>query len=164
MAQSNPCARQESFYDKTDFRGHIFQKAFTKNSCIWQCNRILWWRSLIYVSKKKKGCKPYKTPPYHPQSNGLAERMVQTFKNGTESMFSAKRKKIEVFLLRLLLSYRTIPHAGRLESPSALMGRQIRAQLTMSYSTNEKYCTKRTKNQIQKGQNLSCKKARIQLQ
>ena len=28
--------------------------------------------------------------------------------------------------------------AGKLEAPSALMGRQIRAPLTMSYSSNEK--------------------------
>ena len=60
-------------------------------------------------------------------------------------MFSAKIKKIEVFLLMLLLSYRTIPHAGRLEIPSALMGRQIRAPLTMSYSTNNKEWYKRNK-------------------
>ena len=45
---------------------------------------------------------------------------------------------MEDFLPRLLLSYRAIPHAGRLESLSALMARQIRAPLTMSYSTNEK--------------------------
>ena len=44
-------------------------------------------------------------------------------------------------------------HAGRLESPSALVGRQIRAPLMM-----KKGGTKRTKNQIQKGQNWSCKK------
>ena len=60
-------------------------------------------------------------------------------------MFSAKRKKRKVFLSKLLLSYRTIPHAGRLESPSALMGRQIRALLTMSYSTNEKVWYKKKK-------------------
>ena len=61
-------------------------------------------------------------------------------------MFSAKRKKkIEIFLTRLLLSYCTIPHAGRQESPSALMGRQIRALLTMSYSINEKVWYKKSK-------------------
>ena len=39
---------------------------------------------------------------------------------------------------KLLLSYRTISHTGRLESPPALTGKQIRAPLTMWYSTNEK--------------------------
>ena len=70
-------------------------------------------------------------------------------KNGTKSMFSAKRKK-EAFLSRLLLSYYTIPHARRLESPSALMGRQIRALLTMLYSTNEKMWYKKNKESNQK--------------
>ena len=37
----------------------------------------------------------------------------------------------------LLLSYGIIPQTGRLESPSTLMGRQIRAPLKMSYSRNE---------------------------
>ena len=65
-------------------------------------------------------------------------------KNGTKSMFSRKRKK-EVFLLRLLLSYDTIPHAKRLASPSVLRGRQIRAPFTMSCSTNEKMWYKKKK-------------------
>ena len=45
---------------------------------------------------------------------------------------------IELFLRRLPLTYRTKAHAVRLESPSALIKRQIRAPLTISYSTNEK--------------------------
>ena len=78
-------------------------------------------------------------------------------------MFSAKRKKIEVFLPRLLLSYYTIPHARRLETPSTLMGREIRAPLTMSYSTNEKMWYKKNKESnpesaefiMQKGYNIA---------
>nr|XP_047132676.1 uncharacterized protein K02A2.6-like [Hydra vulgaris] len=31
---------------------------------------------------KKIGCVPYKTPPYHPQPSGAAERMVETVKMG----------------------------------------------------------------------------------
>ena len=45
----------------------------------------------------------------------------------------------------LPLSYRSIPHAGRRESLSTLMGRQIRALLTMLYSTNEKVWYKKNK-------------------
>ena len=47
------------------------------------------------------------------------------------------KKTPEVFLPRLLLSYRRIPPTGRLESQSALMGSHIRSPLTISYSINE---------------------------
>ena len=63
--------------------------------------------------------------------------MVPTVKTGLKAC-SQQRVKIEVFLPRLLLSYRTIPHAERLESPEALMGRQIIVPLMMLYSTDEK--------------------------
>ena len=69
-------------------------------------------------------------------------------------MFSTKRKKMEVFLPKLLVSYRTIPVTRRLENPSALMGRQIRAPLMMSYSTNEKSV-------VQKEQRIKSRKGRI---
>ena len=34
---------------------------------------------------KKIGCKPYKTPPYHLQSNWPAETMVRTVKIGLKT-------------------------------------------------------------------------------
>ena len=40
-------------------------------------------------------------------------------------------------LARLLLSYRSIPHAGRTSSPSALMGRQTRSPMTTAFINDE---------------------------
>ena len=82
------------------------------------------------------GCKPPKTPLYHPQSNGPTERMVSTVKMGLKA-FIKGRSSFESCLSRLLFSYRSIPHAGKTVSPSAMMGRQIRSPITMSFNTAE---------------------------
>ena len=48
---------------------------------------------ILVYSWKKIGCKPYKTQPYHPKSNGLAERMVQTVKKWDWKHVLSKKKK-----------------------------------------------------------------------
>ena len=85
---------------------------------------------------RKIGCTLMKTPPYHPPSNGAAERMVQTIKRGLKS-FVPSLGTFDAYLQRLLLSYRTIPHGKRNQSPYELMGRQLRSPLTTAFHTDE---------------------------
>ena len=120
------------------FSRNSISKTLVSNNAPEFCDEDLnlWW--------EKIGCKPYKTLPYHPQSNGLTERIVQIIRMGLKAC-SQQKEKIEVFLPRLRLSHCTISHAGRLESLSALMGRQIWALLMISYSTNDKVWYKKNK-------------------
>ena len=53
---------------------------------------------------RKIGFMPYKTPPSHPQSNSIVERMVQTVKMGLK-VFSPFNQNIEAYIPNLLLSY-----------------------------------------------------------
>lgn len=67
------------------------------------------------------------TSPYHPASNGLAERAVQTLKSGLKKM---RDGNLETRLARFLFWYRTTPHATTGVSPAELMfGRRLRSPL-----------------------------------
>ena len=78
---------------------------------------------------KANGIKHIRTAPYHPSSNGLAERFVQTFKQAMRKaekdplLFSHK-------LASFLLTYRATPHATTNVAPCILfMGRPLRTRL-----------------------------------
>ena len=61
LAWSNPCARQDKFYDKTDSKGHIFPKRHTKNLGIHIAPEVCDEDLKLWL--EKIGCKPYKTSP-----------------------------------------------------------------------------------------------------
>lgn len=77
-----------------------------------------------------------KSAPYHPQSNGAAERFVQTAKNAIKKMIGSEinptkkilNKIIEIFLQE----YRATPHAATEQSPAKLfLKREIKTNLEM---------------------------------
>ena len=78
---------------------------------------------------KQNGIRHLRSAPYHPASNGLAERAVQTFKN---AMKKATTSDVETHLSRFLFQYRITPHTTTGVSPAELlMGRQPRSHLDL---------------------------------
>jgi len=78
---------------------------------------------------KANGIRHVKTAPYHPSSNGLAERAVQTFKEG---MKKCTDESLEIRLNRFLFRYRNTPHSTTGAMPSELLfGRRVRTHLEL---------------------------------
>ena len=67
------------------------------------------------------------SPPYHPASNGLAERAVQTVKKGLKKM---KEGTLQDKLSRFLFRYRNTPQSTTGTTPAELLlGRRMRSPL-----------------------------------
>ena len=78
---------------------------------------------------KQNGITHVKTSPYHPSSNGLAERAVQTFKTAMKRMSGGSvENKVACFLFK----HRVTPHSTTGVSPAELIiGRQLRTTLDL---------------------------------
>ena len=80
---------------------------------------------------KENGVKHLRSAPYHPSTNGLAERFVQSLK---QALKVGERRGVpsQQCLAEFLLTYRVTPHATTNESPSKLlMGRDLRTRLDL---------------------------------
>ena len=65
---------------------------------------------------KRNGIKHLTSATYHPASNSLAERCVQSFKSAMES--ETEVKPLNIKLATFLLAYRNTPHSTNGEAPS----------------------------------------------
>ena len=80
---------------------------------------------------RKYGIKSHKSSPWHPSSNGQAERLVQSLKaslKGQKSETSDARQKLDKFLFK----YRNSVHSTTNESPAVLLlGHPLRSKLDL---------------------------------
>ena len=80
---------------------------------------------------KQNGIKHILSAPYHPSSNGLAERFVQTFK---KAMRAGEKDGLSLSnrLSKFLFAYRSTPHATTDSTPSDLfLQRQLRTRFDL---------------------------------
>ena len=76
---------------------------------------------------QRNGIRHIKSAPYHPATNGLAERAVRIFKTGMRKM---REGGIQEKLARMLFQYRITPQTTTGVSPAELlMGRRLRSRL-----------------------------------
>ena len=75
------------------------------------------------------GIKHWRSSPYHPSSNGLAEKAVQIVKQGLKKMNDGS---LNDRLAKLLFNYRITPHSTTGISPSELlMSRKLKSRFDL---------------------------------
>ncbi|KAK0419802.1 hypothetical protein QR680_014328 [Steinernema hermaphroditum] len=73
----------------------------------------------------RRGIQHIKSPPYHPQSNGQAERFVDTFKRTTKKLLAGGGRMKQI-INEFLSAYRTTPRPDGTSPAEKLMGRKFR--------------------------------------
>jgi len=83
------------------------------------------------VFVRSNGIRHLTSAPYHPATNGLAERAVQTSKQALRAM-SESSKPVKEKLAKFLIAYRNTPHSTTGVSPAQLLlGRPLRTPLDL---------------------------------
>ena len=81
---------------------------------------------------KKNGIRHVTSSPYHPVTNGCAERTVQTFKAALKKMKCSSGETIMTLVNRFLFHYRITPATTTGQSPAELlMGHQLKSAISL---------------------------------
>ena len=79
-----------------------------------------------------RGIQHTTTAPYHPRSNGEAERLVQTFKAAVDKANPGTSIELQDCVVNFLARYRSTPHSVTNQSPSEMLnGRRIHTRLDL---------------------------------
>ena len=91
---------------------------------------------------KNVGCHHIRTPPYHPRSNGLAERFVQTLKNHLRCVKGSQHLQTSVD--RFLMQYRNSKHSTTGVAPAIRMrGHLLRSPVIALSAIGDKVWTRK---------------------
>ena len=95
----------------------------------------------------KNGIKHIRSAPYHPATNGLVERFVQSFKRAMETGKNSGQT-LQHRLSSFLLAYRSSPHSVTNVSPCSLfLQRELRTKLDLLRQTTEQIVRKKQEEQ-----------------
>jgi len=83
------------------------------------------------------GCRVVHTPEYHPQSNGLAERMVRVLKDGV-AYFNPTKCSFQEFVHRLLLVHRNSSNRNGKTPAELMFGRKLRCPILSNYQPSQR--------------------------
>ena len=87
------------------------------------------------------GCRHIRAPPYHPRSNGLAERFVRTLKE--HLLAAGETADMQTAVDKFLLGYRNAPHSTTGEAPAVLLkGHLLRTRVTALSAVGDKLWVK----------------------
>lgn len=96
---------------------------------------------------KKNGIKHSRSAPYHPSTNGLAERFVQSMKHALKATQSSGRP-LHQRLCSFLLSYRSTAHSTTGVSPCSLfLKREVKTRFDLLHPNIQKHVEKQQQKQ-----------------
>lgn len=95
-----------------------------------------------------RGIRHIRSAPYHPQTNGEAERFVQTFKLAVRKADTTP-SKLSATINRFLQVYRATPHSTTGRSPSELLfGRTFRTTIDLLHPSLERTVAQHQQRQL----------------